>query len=255
VEDNSGSEVGCTLSGKKESCPTNQLTYPLDSKWTDPSVIPDPIMPTVASNTSACTGYATLCNGGSGDSTNGWSCSLTIPPSFQIDGKTPGGGPANFGKVNFGSCAKITLQPGVYNMDTLLISNGATIIVPTSGAVVINILNASGSTTPLNMNGGTVSNNGGDPLNLSFVYAGTNSVSINAGANTFATVYAPHANVTITGNGGIYGAIVGKNFSFTGSGHVVYDTSLSNRNVNFTLKGSPPTGTPYHVDQFSWNAF
>ncbi len=254
-EDNSGSEVGCTTASKKSSCPTNQVTYPLDPSWTDPSVVPDPIMPTVAANTAACTGYATLCNGGSGDKTNNWKCSITIPPSFQSDGKTPGGGPENFGKVNFGSCAVITLQPGVYNVDTLYISNGATLVVPTTGSVVFNVLNASGSNTPLQMDGGTVANNGGNPLNMSFVYGGDKAVAINAGAATFATIYAPHASVSITGNGGIYGAIVGKKFSFTGSGHVIYDANLNKKPANFPVNGSAPSFTNYHVDQFSWNAF
>jgi hypothetical protein len=258
-EDNSGSEVGCTIttSGKKttQTCPggSSQVTYPLDAKWTDPSVIPDPVMPTVAANTTACVGYNGLCNGGSG---GGAGCAITIPPSTLMDGTTPGGGPANFGKVNFGSCAVITLQPGIYNVDTLYISNGGKIIVPTTGPVVINVLNNSGSTTPLSLDGGTMSNGGGNPLNFSIVYAGSNTVNVNAGANTFTTIYAPHAPVNVTGNAGLYGAIVGNSFTFTGSGHVVYDTNLSGKPVNFPVgKPAPPTTTPYHVDQFSWNAF
>jgi hypothetical protein len=254
-EDNSGSEVGCSTTSKTRTCPSNQVTYPLDPTWKDPSVIPEPVMPTVAANTANCTGYAGLCNGGNGDSTNGWSCSITIPPSTLIDGKTAGGGPANFGKVNFGSCAKITLKPGVYNMDTLYISNGAALAVSPPGPVVMNVMNASGSTTPLKMDGGTVANDGGNPLNISFVYAGNQTVSINAGTNIFSTIYAPHASVSVTGNGGLYGAIVGRTFSFSGSGHVVYDSNLNKKPVNFPVATTAPRFSDYHVDQFSWNAF
>jgi hypothetical protein len=156
--------------------------------------------------------------------------------------------------VNFGSCAVITLQPGVYNFDTLLISNGALIKMPSNGAVVINILNSSNSSTPLTSNGGTVVNGGGDPNNLTFVYAGSNTINLNNGAALFATVYAPSANVIISGDGGLYGAIVGKVFSFTGSGHVIYDTHLAPQTPHVTYTGGGVIRTA-HVDEFSWSAY
>jgi NodT family efflux transporter outer membrane factor (OMF) lipoprotein len=42
-----------------------------------------------------------------------------------------------------------------------------------------NILNSSNSSTPLKSNGGTVVNGGGDPNNLTFVYAGSNTINLN----------------------------------------------------------------------------
>ncbi|MGA3212169.1 MAG: pilus assembly PilX N-terminal domain-containing protein, partial [Terriglobales bacterium] len=117
-EDNSGSQVGCTISGGSTTCPDansgyyntpvtyNQKTYALPSTY---SSLPNALMPSVATNTAACTGYNGLCNGGSG---GGSGCSITIPPSTLPNGQ-PGTGAANFGVVNFGSCAVITLQAGV----------------------------------------------------------------------------------------------------------------------------------------------
>ena len=198
-------------------------------------------MPSVPTNTAACSGFNGLCNGGSG---GGSGCSITIPPN-------PTG---NYGVTNFGSCARITLQAGIYNFDTLLISNGAQITVPANGSVVINVFNASGSATPLYVNGGTIANNGGDPNNLTFVYNGTNTVNLNNGSAMFATVYAPHASVIVGGNAGLYGAVVGKTFSFTGSGHVIYDTHLSTEPPHVTYGSTTVTNTA-HLDEFSWSAY
>jgi hypothetical protein len=235
-EDNSGSAVGCTNNG---TC--SQVTYSMPTSLPSPSSLPNATMPNVPTNTSACSGFNGLCNGGSG---GGSGCAVTIPPN-------PTG---NYGVANFGSCAVITLQAGVYNFDTLTISNGATINVPSSGSVVINIFNASGATTPLNQNGGTLANGGGDPNNLTFVYNGTGTINLNNGANTFGTIYAPHASVVVGGNAGFYGAIVGNNFQFTGSGHVIYDTHLKSETPHVT-SGTPSTTNVAHIDGFSWSAY
>lgn len=237
-EDNSGSAVGCTNSSTS-SC--SQVTSNMPASLPNPSSLPDPTMPSVAGNTSACSGFNGVCNGGSG---GGSGCAITVPPN-------PAG---NYGVTNFGSCAVVTLQAGIYNFDTLLISNGAQLIVPSNGSVVINIFNASNAATPLYVNGGTVANNGGDPNNLTFVYGGTKTVNLNAGSNMFATVYAPHASVIVGGNAGLYGAIVGNNFTFTGSGHVIYDTHLASEAPHVTYSGSSVTYTA-HLDEFSWSTY
>lgn len=175
----------------------------------------------------------------------GSGCAITIPPN-------PTG---NYGVANFGSCAVITLQAGIYNFDTLSISNGATVIVPSNGSVVINIFNASGASTPLNQNGGTIANNGGDPNNLTFVYDGTGTVNVNNGANMFATIYAPHASVVVGGNAGLYGAVVGNNFQFTGSGHVIYDVNLKNEQSHVPTSTTGQPTNVAHIDGFSWSAY
>lgn len=249
-EDNSGSSVGCTAMSSG-SC--SQKTYALPSPA--PS-FPTPIMPTVTKNTVACAGYNGLCSGGSG---GGSGCAITIPPSTNPDGSA-GSGVANFGAVNFGSCAVITLQAGTYNMDSLLISNGAKVIVPSTGSVVINILDqgstnsCNGGSTPLCVNGGTVANNGGDPSNLTLVYGGTKPTYVSAGANMFASVYAPNSTVTISGNAGIYGAVVANIAIFQGSGHVIYDTNLNNKKWKINNGTTTSTGS-LHVDEFSWSTF
>lgn len=245
-EDNSGSSVGCT-SAKPNAC--SQKTYALPSPL--PSY-PTPVMPSPTTNTADCAGYNGLCSGGNG---GGSGCAITIPPSTNPDGSA-GSGPANFGKVNFGSCAKITLQAGTYNVDSIYISNGGEIILPATGNVIINVLDKGTANPPLSVDGGTVANNGGDPSTLTFFYAGTKSINITAGANMFASVYAPNAPATMGGNAGLYGAIVCSTATFNGSGHVIYDTNLTGKSWNFP-PSPPPPATPgtLHVDEFSWSAF
>jgi len=237
-EDNSGSAVGCT-NGK--SCTNTSANMP--TSLSSPSSVPDPAMPTVTANTSACTALSGgLCSGGSG---GGGGCAATLPPS-------PSG--TSYGLVNFGSCAVITLQSGVYNFDTLSISNGATINVPASGSVVINILNSSGSSTPFTTSGGTVTNPGGDPNNLTFVYDGSNTINLANGSALFATIYAPHAPVTVSGNGGLYGAVVANTVTFSGSGHVIYDTHLASDTPHVSCNCGTINPTA-HLDEFSWSAY
>lgn len=237
-EDSSGSEVGCTNGG---SCTNTTSNMP--TSLPNPSSVPDPVMPTVTPNTNPCSALpGGLCSGGSG---GGGGCAATLPPS-------PAG--TSYGQANLGSCAVITLQSGVYNFDTLLISNGATIIVPSNGSVVINILNSAGSSSPFTTNGGTITNPGGDPNNLTFVYDGSNIINLANGAALFATIYAPHAPVNVSGNGGLYGAVVANTVAFTGSGHVIYDTHLGSESPHVSCNCATINPTA-HLDEFSWSAY
>ncbi len=253
-EDNSGSGVGCTAQSAS-SC--SQKTYAMPSP---PPSYPTPILPTVAANTTAFTSsssgtYYGLLGGGSG---GGNGCSVTVAPSGGTVAATGFVSPANFGNVNIGSCAIVTLQAGVYNMNSLQISSGATVILPTTGSVVINLLSAnsdSSVSTALNLSGGTIANNGGNPAALTIAYAGTKPVDIDAGANMFATIYAPNAPLAVSGNAGLYGAIVSSTATFSGSGHVIYDSSLNGTAMNVTTGTVTTAVGNLHVDEFSWSAF
>jgi hypothetical protein len=249
-EDNSGSKVGC--SGGNSSSKCTDKAYNIPSPVTA-STFATPTMPSVASNPNSCSGYSGLCNGGSGNGNYGNPPTITLSPSC-IDAacKTAGSGPINYGNVTFAANAVINLQAGVYNMETLNITAGASIVGPSNGYVVINILNNVASSTPLNVNGGTMTNGGGDPNNLSIAYAGSNTVNLTAGSNMFATIYAPNAPITVSGNAGFYGGVVGSTVSFAGSGHVVYDTHLASESTHVPIPGGGAQTGPLHLDQFSW---
>lgn len=140
-------------------------------------------------------------------------------------------------------------------MDSLLISNGATVNVPSSGSVTIYVLDQGTSTNPINLNGGTVANSGGNPNDFTLVYNGTKPLNLGHGAAMFGTIYAPNSGtpsnpVTISGNAGIYGAVVVAAAAFSGSGHITYDTNLKNETPNVNQSSTIPA---VQLDQFSWS--
>jgi Tfp pilus assembly protein PilX len=242
-EDNSGSVITNNHAGTGGDPYTNLVSpMPSPAPVMASAQIPDNNVP---SNTSACSGFNGLCNGGSG---GGSGCAATVPPSTSTNP------PTNYGKVNFGSCAVITLQAGVYYMDSLYISNGGQIRMPSTGNVVIYVLDQGSTNPPLSLDGGTVANNGGNPNNFTLVYNGAKTVNLSNGAAMFGTVYAPNAPITVSGNAGVYGAVVGKSYAFSGSGHINYDTNLKTQTPHVNQTAGAGRG-PIHIDQFSWSAY
>lgn len=242
-EDNSGSVITNNHAGTGGDPYTNLVSpMPSPAPVMASAQIPDSNVP---SNTAACAGFNGLCNGGSG---GGSGCAATVPPSTTTNP------PTNYGKVNFGSCSVITLQAGVYYMDSLYISNGGQIKMPSTGNVVIYVLDQGSTNPPLSLDGGTVANNGGNPNNFTLVYNGAKTVNLSNGAAMFGTVYAPNAPITVSGNAGVYGAVVGKSYAFSGSGHINYDTNLKTQTPHVNQTAGAGRG-PIHIDQFSWSAY
>ncbi len=198
-----------------------------------------------------------VCAGGNGSgSPNGavygwYNPSITLPASDSDPNNI-----VNYGKVTLGAAVTVTLQAGTYYFDTLTVTGAAQLLLPATGKVVIYVKNDSGSSTPINFNGGTLSNPGGDPARMMLVYNGTQTVSVGSISNSpyFGTIYAPFANVNFYGNGSIYGAVIGNTVSVTGGGHVYFDTNLAN--AGSPGYGPPGPGLPgpptWTVQQYSW---
>lgn len=251
-EDNSGSAIECSTStsncaNKASALPSTYTasTYPSADYMVGSTLV------TVPANTSTCS-YSVMCSGGSGyyDSSLGkYVSSVTLPPSTTSN-------VVNYGVASFGGSTTTTLNAGSYFFDTLTVGGGASVTVGTS-PVVVYILDASGSSIPLNITGGSFSNSGGVPANLTFIYDGTQEIHIgNISSNTlFATIYAPNANIVFDGNGSIYGAVIGKTVNITGGGHIIYDTTLSSTTTNIWVPGNGKTVTPFHLTDFSWSVF
>jgi hypothetical protein len=53
------------------------------------------------------------------------------------------------------------------------------------------------------------------------------TIEIDPTGNTFATFYAPSADITVTGNADIFGAIVGRSYSGNGNTGFHYDKALN----------------------------
>ncbi len=272
-EDNSGSAIQCTTSSsnctnKATALPSTYVTTTGGSTSTSTSssgvvststgtyasadymVGSTQVTPTA--NTSSFS-YSVICSGGSGyyDSTLGkYVSTLTLPPSTTSS-------IVNYGRASFGGSTTTTLTAGSYFFDSLTVSGGSTVTVGSS-PVVIYVLDSAGTTTyPINITGGSFSNSGGAPANLTFVYNGTQTIHIgNISSNTlFATIYAPNAKIVFDGNGSVYGAVIGKTVSITGGGHVIYDTALGSTKTNIWIPGSSSSVTSPYLANFSWSVF
>jgi hypothetical protein len=103
-----------------------------------------------------------------------------------------------------------------------------------------------GQTTPISINGNSIANSTYDPTKLQFIYGGSGNVFIGGGSTTACLVYAPNADVTITGNGDIYGAVVGGRVNIPGSANLHYDRNLENSAIT--------AGNPV-MSSFTWRSF
>jgi hypothetical protein len=237
MDNSGGTGFGCT-SSSSSSCVNKASMLPTGYTTPYPTASLPSGAPTT-NNTSTCS-YSTECAGNYGTG------ALTIPPSNS-----------SYGQVTLGSNDDYYFSAGNYYFDTLTVTASARIHL-TSNPVVVYILNGAGVSEPINFTGGSQTNQGGDPNNLTFVYNGTQEVhfgSISSNA-VFATVYAPNSKVVFDGNGNIFGAVIGNTVSMTGGGHLNYDShlALSSPHV-YTGTTSTNSASTFHLTEFSWSAF
>lgn len=93
---------------------------------------------------------------------------------------------------------------------------------PSTGAVTLYTRNFSGGT----INGNNLFNVNNRPSQFRLYYLGTNALTFNGTAAMNASVVAPYADVTISGNFTFQGGIIAKSLTFTGNGSIHYDESL-----------------------------
>lgn len=123
-----------------------------------------------------------------------------------------------------GSNKSVTLPGGHYYFNNFEISSGGSLSF--TGPATIYVY---GNFT---MSGNTATS-GSTPTNLQLVMVPApngdppGSVNIGSSAELYADVYAPQSAVTLSGNGDIYGSVLGKTVSMTGTSAIHYDMSLS----------------------------
>jgi hypothetical protein len=61
------------------------------------------------------------------------------------------------------------------------------------------------------------------------------SLTIGSNVNLYATIYAPQSAISLSGNGDMYGSVLGKSVSVTGSASVFYDMALESDNGAISL--------------------
>jgi hypothetical protein len=166
----------------------------------------------------------------------------TITPTVT---NPPGQTVVQMGDVQLTGAAVVHLHAGIYEVNTLKLAGSSKIIID-SGPVIIKV-KGQGDATPLDLEGGGVSNPSLDPTMLQFIYAGTGNIKITGGTDTAALVYAPNATAYLTGSStNYYGAIVSNKVGSTGGFELNYDRRLQ-RTI---MTAGNPTMT-----SFSWRTF
>ncbi len=124
------------------------------------------------------------------------------------------------GKGNFllEGTRTIELPPGTYYFNDFTVKGQSQFSV--SGPTEIYV------TGNLERSGGALVNNvTRKPVNLQFLMTG-GQATVTSYANFHAVIYAPNTAVTVNGDSDLFGAVVGKNLTITGSARAHYDESL-----------------------------
>ncbi len=125
------------------------------------------------------------------------------------------------GNLTVGGGRTVTLANGSYCFNNVTLSGGSTLAV--GGPVTISIRGV------LNASGGSFLNRTLVPANLQVAssYAGVDGVSVSGGSSgAYLSLYAPQTNVTLSGSGAIYGAVLGKSLAVSGGAAIHYDVQL-----------------------------
>jgi len=158
-------------------------------------------------------------------------------PGCTVLGKDPVTGrnqwalaPGTYGNIKM-SGGDLIFSAGIYNLNGITQFSGGAQLRITSGPVRVNVQGKKTDGTcclgtPISMSGGGIFNTTGLPDNLSFVYGGTGDLTFTGGSGTYAALYAPHADVTISGSGDWYGGMVSHSYTATGGSSLHYDDQL-----------------------------
>jgi len=162
-------------------------------------------------------------------------------PMTLLNGASVGDVKCTGGTLTLGAVGTIS----TINMNSLTLTGNCDLNV--LGTVILNIV-GSGTTTPFDTTGGSLSNQSAtfDPSTFQIMYAGTDSVKLTGNSKAIGMLYAPNAAITVTGNNDFYGSIVGKTVETTGSSEIHYDRHLSS---TFFVVGNPM------MSSFSWKKY
>lgn len=156
---------------------------------------------------------------------------------------------ASVGNISVNANSTLTLcAPAVtctITINSITLNGNATLLIAPGATVILKVAGTS-QTTPIDFNGGSVSNASLNPARFQIQYGGTGTVKLNGGAQTSAMVYAPNAAVTFSGGGDFYGAVIGATVNDSGGAAIHYDRSLAGQ--FFVLGNTMRTG-------FSWQRY
>ncbi len=167
------------------------------------------------------------------------------PPTLDENGNLVG---ATHADVNVQAGRTLTLHAGTYNMNSLSLAGGATLVIAGTGNVVINLAGQGYNTgqSVLDIAGNTISTGSYDPARLQIIYGGEATVGLSGSGETSALLYAPNATVNMNAAGGHwYGAVIGKTVK-DASAALHYDRSLQRKMMTLGA---------FMLDSFTWRKF
>lgn len=139
----------------------------------------------------------------------------SMPPVAQGNGwRSLIDGDGNISLVGGNS---VNLPAGTYYVNNLKLAGQSTI--NTNGKVVIYM------TGDLDTAGGDIINGSQVPGNLQ-IYMTGGTAKVTSGVDFYGAIYAPNTAVTVSGSADLFGAVVGKTLTFTGTGDVHFDEDL-----------------------------
>ncbi len=180
----------------------------------------------------------------------------TEPSPWNLPLSTIPAGVTNLGNLSLsgnphGDCS-YTLSEGTYWFSSISVTGNAKLCL--SGAVKIYV------TGSVDIGGNGVATANNKPPN--FLLYGTvdpnnaankcTSVSIHGNGDFHGAVYAPDADISVVGNGGVYGALTGNTVSINGNGGLHYDEALGNLG-RFVTTATATTYTTTGFRRFLWH--
>ncbi len=155
----------------------------------------------------------------------------TTEPTAQIlDPTTIPQGCGDQGPLTVAGNSTRTLTTGCYWFSSISITGNGQVIIPNNAAVTIYV---SGN---IDIGGNGIANNSKLPPNL-VIYGtqATSIVKIHGNGDFYGAVYAPDADLSVYGNGAVFGSLTGKTAKINGNGGFHYDENLGN--LGGTLMG------------------
>ncbi len=175
----------------------------------------------------------------------------TEPSTWSLPLSAIPAGVTNSGALSISGNTTRTLSEGTYWFSSISISGNGRLSV--SGAVKIYV------TGSVDIGGNGVATANNKPPN--FLLYGTvdptdsaqkcTSISIHGNGDFHGAVYAPDADISVVGNGGVYGSLTGKSVSINGNGGLHYDEALGNLG-RFVTTVSGTTYTTTGFRRYSW---
>lgn len=131
--------------------------------------------------------------------------------------------------INVSANQTLYIPPGSYKASSFSVSGNGQFQIE-SNVSMDTVIYLEGSTPGSNvaqLSGNGVSNATGQPARFQLMTNSAKNVQVSGNANFNGVIYAPSANITISGNGQIYGSVVGKGITSSGNGAIHFDLALA----------------------------